>query len=113
MQASARRVLYLDGYTVPGEQMEIAGAAPSSDAIGYGITASTAIRTGLRAGGWDVVRPEIAVPDDHDQRAARLRWLLSSYDGALDVLSTSPPDAVFSFHAFSVFPVEILSLIHI
>jgi glycosyltransferase involved in cell wall biosynthesis len=107
VQASARRVLYLDGYTVPAQQPGTAGAAPTSDAIGYGITASTAIRTGLRAAGWDVVRPGITVPDDNDQRVARLRWLLSSYDGVLDVLSTSPPDIIFSFHAFSAFPAEI------
>jgi len=107
VQASARRVLYLDGYTVPAQQPGAAGAAPSSDAIGYGITASSAIRTGLRAAGWDVVRPEIAVPDDNDQRVARLRWLLSSYDGVLDILTTSPPDIAFSFHAFSAFPAEI------
>jgi glycosyltransferase involved in cell wall biosynthesis len=107
LQASARRVLYLDGYTVPPEQIGVTGVALSSDAIGYGITASTAIRKGLRAGGWHIVRPEITVPSDRDQRAARLRWLLSSYDGVLDVLSESPPDAVFSFHAFSAFPVEI------
>lgn len=107
MQASARRVLYLDGYTVPAEQVGATGGVPSSDAIGYGITASTAMRTGLRAAGFDVVQPKIAGPDDHDERVARLRWLLSSYDGVLDVLSTSPPDIVFSFHAFSTFPVEI------
>jgi hypothetical protein len=40
--------------------------------------------------GFDVVRPEIAVPDDNDERVARLRWLLSSYEGVLDVLSTAP-----------------------
>lgn len=104
--ASVRRILYLDGYTVPAERAGPTGGA-SSDAIGYGITSSTAIRTGLRAAGFDVVRPEIAVPDDNDDRVARLRWLLSSYDGVLDGLSTSPPDLVFSFHAFSAFPVEI------
>jgi glycosyltransferase involved in cell wall biosynthesis len=102
-----RRILYLDGYTVPAEQAGPTGAVPSSDAIGYGITASTAIRAGLRAAGWDVVRPEIAVPADNDERVARLRWLLSCYDAVLDVLSTSPPDLVFCFHAFSTFPVEI------
>jgi glycosyltransferase involved in cell wall biosynthesis len=105
--ASARRVLYLDGYTVPVEQAVPTGGAPSSDAIGYGITASTAIRRGLRAAGFDVVRPDIAVRAETDERVARLRWLLSSYDGVLDVLSTSPPDVVFSFHAFSTFPAEI------
>lgn len=102
-----RRVLYLDGYTVPAEQAQPTGGAPSSDAIGYGITASTAIRAGLRTAGFEVVRPGIAVPIDTDERVARLRWLLSSYGGVLDVLSTSPPDIVFCFHAFSVFPVEI------
>jgi hypothetical protein len=33
-----RRVRYLDGYSVPAEQTW-PGGAPSSDAIGYGITA--------------------------------------------------------------------------
>ncbi|MDQ4038842.1 MAG: glycosyltransferase [Actinomycetota bacterium] len=103
----ARRILYLDGYTIPAEQAVPAGDAPSSDAVGYGITASTVIRKGLEAAGFDVVRPKIAVPSDTDGRVARLRWLLSSYDGVLDVLSTSPPDVVFTFHAFAAFPVEI------
>jgi glycosyltransferase involved in cell wall biosynthesis len=104
---SQRRVLYLDGYTHPVQHpAESTGGAPSSDAIGYGITASTAIRTGLRAAGFDVIRPETAIPPD-DGRTARLRWLLSSYEGVLDALSASPPDVVFSFHAFSTFPVEI------
>ncbi len=107
VQAHGRRVLYLDGYTVPEAQPGAPGEAPSSDAIGYGITASTAIRTGLEAAGFDVVRPKVAVPDDSDERVTRLRWLLSSYDGALDVLSTAAPDIVFCFHAFSTFPVEI------
>jgi len=47
--ASGRRVLYLDGYTVPAEQAGPTGGAPSSDAIGYGITASTSSHTGLSA----------------------------------------------------------------
>jgi len=107
VQASARRVLHVDGYTIPARQPGDTDAAPSSDAIGYGITASAAIREGLRAAGWDVVRPEIPVPHGSDQRVARLRWLLSAYNGVLDVLSTSPPDVIFSFHAFSAFPAEI------
>jgi glycosyltransferase involved in cell wall biosynthesis len=36
----------------------------------------------------------------------QLRWLLSSYDAVLDALSAAPPDVIFSFHAFSVFPAE-------
>lgn len=107
MPPNVRRVLYLDGYTVPADQVAPKRSAPSSDSIGYGITASTAIRRGLRAAGFDVRTPEIAVPDDEDARVARLRWLLSSYAGVLDVISTSPPDVVFSFHAFSTFPTEI------
>jgi glycosyltransferase involved in cell wall biosynthesis len=107
LPATVRRVLYLDGYTVPAEQVGRTGGAPSSDSIGYGVTAGAAIRTGLRTAGWDVVRAQVAVPQDVDPRVARLRWLLSSYDAALDVLGTSPPDVVFSFHAFSTFPVEI------
>lgn len=102
-----RRMLYLDGYTVPAERAASNRGAPSSDSIGYGITASTAISRGLGAAGWDVVRPETAVPDEGDDRVTRLRWLLSSYQGALEVLRTSPPDVVFAFHAFTTFPVEI------
>jgi glycosyltransferase involved in cell wall biosynthesis len=101
-----RRVLYLDGYTVPVEQTG-PGGAPSSDAIGYGITASTAIRTGLSAAGFEIVRPDVVDTTEDDVRVARLRWLLSSYQGVLDAVSTSPPDVVFVFHAFSIFPVEI------
>jgi glycosyltransferase involved in cell wall biosynthesis len=105
--ASRRRVLYLDGYTIPAERARLTGGAPSSDAIGYGITASAAIRTGLGAAGFEVVRPAIDVPDGNDARVTRLRWLLSSYGGVLDVLSTSPPAVIVSFHAFSTFPVEV------
>jgi glycosyltransferase involved in cell wall biosynthesis len=103
---SVRRLLYLDGYTLPVDQARSGTRAPSSDAIGYGITASAAIRTELTAAGFDVVRPAISAPAG-PPRVARLRWLLSSYAGTLDVLSTAPPDAVFCFHAFSTFPVEI------
>jgi glycosyltransferase involved in cell wall biosynthesis len=104
--AGARRVLYLDGYTVTEQPTSPAGAR-SSDSIGYGITASRAISQTLESAGWDVVRPETAVPHESNERVARLRWLLSSYQGALEVLSTSPPDVAFVFHAFSTFPVEI------
>lgn len=100
-------MLYLDGYTLPAVRRQPSGGMPSSDAIGYGITASAAIRTGLSAAGWEVERPEIIIPDGEDERVRRLRWLLSAYDGALDVVSTSPPETVFIFHAFSVFPSEI------
>jgi glycosyltransferase involved in cell wall biosynthesis len=98
------RVLYLDGYTVPDPKVGV----PSSDAIGYGITASSAIRDGLAARGLDVVRPRLDLPPTGpggpDQR---LSWILANYRGVLRELVEDPPDVIFCFHVFSVFPVEI------
>jgi glycosyltransferase involved in cell wall biosynthesis len=100
----ACRVLYLDGYTVPDPKVGV----PSSDAIGYGITASSAIRDGLAARGLDVVRPRLDLPPTGpggpDQR---LSWILANYRGVLRELVEDPPDVIFCFHVFSVFPVEI------
>jgi len=100
----ACRVLYLDGYTVPDPKVGV----PSSDAIGYGITASAAIRDGLGALGLDVVRPWFdsppTGPGGPDQR---LSWILANYRGVLRELVEDPPDVIFCFHIFSVFPVEI------
>ena len=104
MNRDACRVLYLDGYTVPDPKVGV----PSSDAIGYGITASSAIREGLAARGLDVVRPRLDLPPtgpggpDH-----RLSWILANYRGVLRELVEDPPDVIFCFHVFSVFPVEI------
>ncbi len=105
--SGATRVLFLETFIRPVKQGNTGGLAPSSDSIGYGITAATAIRTGLSAAGFDVVRPEVPLIDDEDGRVERLRWLLASYECVLDVLSTSPPDVIFFFHAFAAFPVEI------
>src|SRR5215213_12022862 len=109
--AGARRLLYLDAYTVPVELKSAPGSPPSSDAIGYAITSSEAIRTGLREAGWDVRQPYIPDLDDQNGHVRRLRWLLRAYEGVLDLLRTSPPDAIFVFHAFSVFPAEIRRMI--
>ncbi len=107
-----RRLLYLDPYTVPiGRRKSASGSPPSSDAIGYAITSSAAIRSGLAAAGWEVLQPEISIPDEEDGHVRRLRWLLRSYEGALDIVGASPPDAIFIFHAFSVFPAEIRRMI--
>ena len=108
---AARRLLYLDAYTVPVEQKSAPGSPPSSDAIGYAITSSEAIRTGLREAGWDVRQPHIPDPGDQNGHVRRLRWLLRAYEGVLDLLCTSPPDVIFVFHAFSVFPAEIRRMI--
>jgi glycosyltransferase involved in cell wall biosynthesis len=108
---ASRRLLYLDAYTAPVERTSTLGSSPSSDAIGYAITSSAAIRTGLRAAGWEVLQPELSGLQDQNGRVRRLRWLLRAYESALDSLATSPPDVIFVFHAFSVFPTEIRRMI--
>ncbi len=105
MNRDTCRVLYLDGYTVPDPKVGV----PASDAIGYGITASSAIRDGLGTLGLDVVRPRLdpsptgtgGAPDE------RLAWILANYRSVLRELVEDPPDVIFCFHIFSVFPVEI------
>ncbi len=113
--SASRRLLYLDAYTIPvtTKPNRAAGpqSAPSSDAIGYAITSSAAIRSGLAATGWEVIQPPIDVPDGPDPQVRRLRWLLCAYEGALQVLSSRQTDAVFVFHAFSVFPPELRRMI--
>jgi glycosyltransferase involved in cell wall biosynthesis len=104
MNRNGCRVLYLDGYTVPDPKVGV----PSSDAIGYGITASAVIRDGLGARGLDVVRPRLDAPSGGSGGPQeRLSWILSNYRGVLGALSEYPPDVIFSFHIFSAFPVEI------
>ena len=109
--AASRRLLYLDAYTAPVEQSSAPGSSPSSDAIGYAITSSAAIRTGLRAAGWEVLQPDLSGLQDQNGHVRRLRWFLRAYESALDSLATSPPDVIFVFHAFSVFPTEIRRMI--
>jgi hypothetical protein len=99
MDPTECRLLYLDAYTVPDPKR----GTRSSDAIGYGITASTAIRKGLHRLGFDVYRPTGEVPDGDE----RLSWTLTMYRRVLDALSSSPPDVIFIFHVFSIFPGEI------
>jgi glycosyltransferase involved in cell wall biosynthesis len=108
---ASRRLLYLDAYTAPVEQSSAPGSSPSSDAIGYAITSSAAIRTGLRAAGWEVLQPDLSGLQDQNGHVRRLRWFLRAYESALDSLATSPPGVIFVFHAFSVFPTEIRRMI--
>jgi hypothetical protein len=104
MEPNGRRLLYLDTYTVPDPRK----GASSSDAIGYGITASTAIRDGLGALGFELCRPGVAISTTgHVHRTRRLSWILSNYRDVLLALVEDPPDVIFSFHIFSTFPVEI------
>jgi len=98
------RVLYLDTYTVSDPKV----GTPSSDAIGYGLTASGAIQRGLRDLGFEVVRPQPdAASRPSSPRCARLRWIIDGYASILDALQASPPDLIFSFHIFTAFPVEL------
>ncbi len=104
MNPKRRRLLYLDGYTVPDPRT----GAPSSDAIGYGITASTAIRDGLVTLGFELSQPRVAISTTgHEDRTRRLFWILSNYRDVLNALVEDSPDVIFSFHIFSSFPVEI------
>ncbi len=98
-----RRVLYVDTYTAPAT----GGAAPSSDSIGYGVTASRVIQAGLCDAGFDVVRPTSPHAVPGAGRRSRLDWLTATYAGVVDVLAEAPPDVVFTFHAFATFPVEL------
>jgi glycosyltransferase involved in cell wall biosynthesis len=109
--ATSRRLLYLDAYTAPVERTSASESSPSSDAIGYAITSSQAIRTGLGAAGWEVLQPDVSDLQDQNGQVRRLRWFLRAYESALDLLGTAPPDAIFVFHAFSVFPTEIRRMI--
>jgi glycosyltransferase involved in cell wall biosynthesis len=104
MDGNRRRVLYLDGYTL----LDPKAGVPSSDAIGYGITASTAIREGLAACGFDVLAPRLGeYRTGRGEPEDRLSWILSTYRGVLRALAEDPPDVIFIFHVFSIFPVEI------
>jgi glycosyltransferase involved in cell wall biosynthesis len=104
MNPNGLRLLYLDSYTEPNPRK----GTSSSDAIGYGITASTAIRDGLAALGFEVCRTAAASSTTgHKDPAGRLFWILSNYRDVLNALVEDPPDVIFSFHIFSTFPVEI------
>jgi glycosyltransferase involved in cell wall biosynthesis len=103
MDPPRHRLLYLDSYTVPDPTK----GAPSSDAIGYGITASSVIRHGLPAHGFDVWHPPLPTITAHRHDEQRLSWILSNYRSVLTALVEDPPDVIFSFHIFTIFPAEI------
>jgi glycosyltransferase involved in cell wall biosynthesis len=96
------RILFVDTFTTPDGP----SPQPSSDALGYGITAARVLRGGLATHGYDVARPEVrvgAVP----AAAYRTAWTLACYDGVFRSLLADSPDLVFCFHAFGPFPAEI------
>src|SRR6266849_1325533 len=105
MNQHARRVLYVESYT----SSPATAVVPSSDSIGYGITASRAIRDKLKALGYDIIRSSAYMPRRKAPSGtlARSEWILLTYSAVLNCLSTNTPDLVFCFHSFQVFPAEI------
>ncbi len=105
MNQHTRRVLYVESYTSPPATVVV----PSSDSIGYGITASRAIRDKLKAMGYDIIRSSAYMPRRKAPSGtlARSEWILLTYSAVLNCLSTNTPDLVFCFHAFQAFPAEI------
>jgi glycosyltransferase involved in cell wall biosynthesis len=97
------RLLYLDAYTVPDPKW----GTRSSDSIGYGITASTAVRNGLGALGFAIESPTPEPPVGDE----RLSWNLSMYRSVLQALTSRPPDLIFIFHIFAIFPAEIRRMV--
>ncbi len=93
---SGARILYLDSYT------NISGDSNASDEIGYGITASEAIKEHLRLLGhtvYDLSMFQIAA-------TSKLEWIDASY-GLLRALPLEDFNIVFVFHSFHQFPAEI------
>jgi hypothetical protein len=89
-------ILYLDSYTTSG------GDSEASDEVGYGISASGAIKSELQARGFNV----------HDlyslgvQASSKLEWIHESYR----ILSKAAIDqyqVIFIFHIFHQFPSEV------
>ncbi len=106
MRQHGRRLLFIDGYTSSAHT----GAPPSSDSIGYGITASRAIRSELKTMGYEIARSTSYMPRRRPGSAIRARseWIFDTYGAILECLSTDDPDLIFLFHAFQAFPAEIL-----
>jgi hypothetical protein len=101
---SGLKILYIDTYTLAAQE----GGVPSSDAIGYGLTSSQAIQRELVRRGVHVTF--IGGASDCSGRSSRhrrVRWIAERYAEISDTLAASPPDLIFLFHAFTVFPAEI------
>ena len=100
--ANGRRILYLGNYTTvdPAEK----GA---SDAIGYGITASDAIRSGLAGQGFEVACPQVPSVANRAPGLRPISWAMANYQATLDALIAAEPDLVFVFHSFRAWPTQI------
>jgi glycosyltransferase involved in cell wall biosynthesis len=95
------RVLYVDTFiSFPPLKQD----TPSSDSIGYGVTASAAIVAELRSRDVHVTTLNPELPPHVDSRARRARWTSRLYADIVDAIATDPPDVIFIFHIFSTFP---------
>ncbi len=105
VSGSAQRILYVDSYVFPAG----ASGSPSSDSIGYGITASRAIRHQLSGRGYDVIRTSSYMSSQaHDANlSSHSQWILDTYQALLKCISDRTPDLIFIFHIFQAFPAEI------
>jgi glycosyltransferase involved in cell wall biosynthesis len=103
MRRRRLKILYLDGFTVRN------GDFDASDAIGYGITASSAIQKGLKDRGYDIIT--LSSPEENfngeDPKSLRLKWFIKGYRKLLEYLIKDPPNLIFIFHIFHNFPVEV------
>ncbi|GAA1757327.1 glycosyltransferase family 4 protein [Kocuria aegyptia] len=106
MQAESRSILYLDSYTTGDPAEKVA-----SDASGYGITASQAIRSGLAGRGFEVSSPAVPSVADLAPELRSLSWALAGYRATLDTLVATDPDVVFVFHSFRTWPTQIRHLL--
>jgi glycosyltransferase involved in cell wall biosynthesis len=106
MSQQGRRILYIDGYTSSADT----SAPPSSDSIGYGITASRVIRCELETMGYEIARSSSYMPRRKPRSAipTRSQWIFDAYSAVLKCVSTDAPDLIFFFHAFQAFPTEVL-----
>ncbi|HEX6684519.1 MAG TPA: glycosyltransferase family 4 protein [Candidatus Limnocylindrales bacterium] len=99
--ATNGRWLYLDTYTV----LEPRRGVPWSDAIGYGVTASSAIRRELRRKGIEVIVPRVDLSGiDPASGMARTTWANRLYAQVAFHVRRYRPDVIFIFHIFVVFP---------
>ncbi len=103
LRSRGTTVLFVDSFTTAVGRVP----QPSSDAIGYGITAAGVIRRGLSARGYEVIRPDVRVRDDVPDPDRRAAWTIACYDAIFRALSATTPDIVVCFHAFAAFPAEI------
>ena len=101
---SPRHWLYLDAYTLPAPNGEV----PSSDAIGYGLTSSRAIRRELARRGVRVSAPDASTPSpEGGGRQHRASWISEAYGRTTEHILREQPDVVFIFHIFVTFPAVI------